>query len=346
MYGINILRRAIKDIADLPRDYAQLVSQHIDRLVENPRPPDAKKLKGEMGYSLQPAITIIIPAYNEAASIANVLDGLQDWRARAEIIVVDDASSDRTAEIAQACGARVIRHKHNKGYGAALKTGIRAASCDMIVMMDADSQHTAAQIQNLLGAFGDCDMVVGARGKDSPTPLLRRPGKWLLGKVANYLAQTEIPDLNSGFRAFKKEVAALFLHILPNGFSFTTTLTLALYKEGFNTVYVPIVAQPRGSGASVVNPIRDGLNTLMLIIRIVALFDPLKVFLPTSVVLFLIGAAYRTASIALRLQQTNPQTALLHIPTGAMMLMISSVIVFMFGILADQVSAIRREKYE
>ncbi len=292
---------------------------------------------------MQSPISIIIPAFNVEGSIGATLNGLRDWREHAEIIVVDDGSSDRTGEIAQRAGVRVIRHMHNKGYGAALKTGIRAAAGDIVVTMDADGEHNAEQIAALLAAFDDNDMVVGARGKGSHMPLIRRPGKWLLGKVANYLAQTRIPDLNSGFRAVRKDVAKLFLHILPNGFSFSTTLTLALFKEGYNTAYVPITTTPR-VGTSTVNPIRDGISTLMLIIRIVALFDPIKVFLPTSIALFLIGGLYWIGSGILRfVQHIEPA---FHIPSGAILVMVSSVIVFMFGILADQVSAIRREKYE
>lgn len=289
------------------------------------------------------AISIIIPAHNEEKSIRNVLKGLNDWRNRAEIIIVDDGSTDCTGDLAEQAGYRVIRHRINKGYGAALKTGIRACSGDIVVMMDADSEHNAAQIAKLIDNFGDNDMVVGARAKGSHFPLIRRPGKWLLSKVANYLAETEIPDLNSGFRAFRKDVAKLFLHILPNGFSFTTTLTLALFKEGYNIAYVPITTAPR-VGTSTVHPIRDGINTLMLIIRIIALFDPIKVFLPTSIALFLLGVLYWIGSGIFRyVQHIEPA---FHIPTGAMLVMLSSIIVFMFGILADQVSAIRREKYE
>jgi len=211
-------------------------------------------------------------------------------------------------------------------------------------MMDADGEHNAAQISSLLDNFGDNDMVVGARAKGSHFPLIRRPGKWILSKVANYLAQTDIPDLNSGFRAFRKDVAKLFLHILPNGFSFTTTLTLALFKEGYNIGYVPITTTPRFGSKSTVNPIRDGINTLMLIIRIIALFDPIKVFLPTSIALFLLGIAYWIGSGIFR-YASHVEPAF-HIPSGAILVMLASVIVFMFGILADQVSAIRREKYE
>lgn len=291
------------------------------------------------------SVTIVIPAYNEEASIRSVLDGLRDWRERAEIIVVDDGSADRTAEIAKSAGVRVIRHSINKGYGAALKSGIRAASGEIVVMMDADGQHCAEQIGALLDAMGDSDMVVGARGKGSHTPFVRKPLKWMLGQVANYLAQTKIPDLNSGLRAFRKDIAKSFLHLLPNRFSFSTILTLALLKEGYNIVYVPIVATPR-VGKSAVNPISDGFNAILLIIRVIALFDPLRVFLPASIALFMLGAAYWASSIAVRLQQENPQSALLHIPTGAMILIMSSVIVFMFGILADQVSSVRRSNQE
>lgn len=292
----------------------------------------------------QSPVSIIIPVYNEEAVIGSVLEGLREWRARAEIIVIDDASTDRSAEIAARAGVRVIRHRVNKGYGAALKTGIRAAVGDVIVMMDADGEHDTAQIQRLLDAMGDNDMVVGARGKGSHAPLMRRPGKWILSQVANYLAQTNIPDLNSGFRAFRKDIARLFLHILPNGFSFSTTLTLALFKEGFNIAYVPIITTPRVGSPSTVNPLRDGINTLMLIIRIIALFDPIKVFLPTSLALFLVGVSYWIGSGVFR-YASHIEPAF-HIPTGALLVMLSAVIVFMFGILADQVSAIRREKYE
>ena len=292
----------------------------------------------------QSPVSIIIPVYNEEEVIGSVLEGLREWRARAEIIVIDDASTDRSAEIAARAGVRVIRHRVNKGYGAALKTGIRAAVGDVIVMMDADGEHDTAQIQRLLDAMGDNDMVVGARGKGSHAPLMRRPGKWILSQVANYLAQTNIPDLNSGFRAFRKDIARLFLHILPNGFSFSTTLTLALFKEGFNIAYVPIITTPRVGSPSTVNPLRDGINTLMLIIRIIALFDPIKVFLPTSLALFLVGVSYWIGSGVFR-YASHIEPAF-HIPTGALLVMLSAVIVFMFGILADQVSAIRREKYE
>ncbi len=293
---------------------------------------------------MQPeTISIIIPAYNVEGSIGAVLEGLGAWREHAEIIVIDDGSTDRTAAIAERAGARVLRHRVNKGYGAALKNGIRAARGDVIVMMDADGEHNAAHIQALLDALPNHAMVVGARGKGSHAPWLRRPGKWILSQVANYLAETKIPDLNSGLRAFRKETVQAFLRLLPNGFSFTTTLTLALFKEGYDIAYVPITTTPR-VGTSTVDPLRDGVNTLMLIIRIIALFDPIKVFLPMSLALAGVGLAYWIASGLFRYAwHIEPA---FHIPTGAMLMLLSAVIVFMFGILADQVSALRREKYE
>jgi glycosyltransferase involved in cell wall biosynthesis len=284
-----------------------------------------------------PSISIIIPAYNEARGLPDVLARLQNWRARAEIVVVDDGSSDDTARVAENAGIRVIRHAQNKGYGASLKSGIRATTGEVIVTLDSDGQHNPDDIERLLAKIGEADMVVGARGKGSYAPTLRKPGKWLLAKVANYLAETEIPDLNSGFRAVRRETVKRFLHILPNGFSFSTTLTLALFKEGYNVVYVPITATPR-VGKSTVHPLRDGFGALLLIVRTLALFDPLKVFLPGSIGLFLIGILYWIAAIIYR---AHP-----HIPSGAVILLVSSVIVFFFGILSDQVSAIRREKNE
>ncbi|MGB8646562.1 MAG: glycosyltransferase family 2 protein [Anaerolineae bacterium] len=300
------------------------------------RAPEPQTLPAE---AIPPtAVSIVIPAFNEAQGLPRVINGLNAWRERgAEVIVIDDGSTDGTGEAARQTGVRVIRHHSNKGYGASLKSGVRAAHGEVVVTMDADGQHNPADVERLLGSLCDSDMAVGMRGQGSHTPSLRKPGKWVLAQVANYLAETKIPDLNSGFRAIRVETLKPFLHILPNGFSFSTTLTLALFKEGYNIAYVPITAAPR-AGTSTVNPLRDGLNTVLLIIRTIALFDPLKVFLPASVMLFLVGLGYWILdSVVLRR---------LNIPSGAVIVLVSAVIVFMFGILADQVSAIRREKRE
>lgn len=281
-------------------------------------------------------LSIIIPAFNEAAGIGSVLARLEEWKTRgAEIIVVDDGSTDQTGHIAAEAGARVIRHGTNRGYGAALKSGIRNAHGELVVTLDSDGQHDPRDIERLLAALGDNEMVVGARGGGSHSPPLRRPGKWILGKVANYLADTEIPDINSGFRVVRRRTAMQFLHILPNGFSFSTTITLAMFKEGYGVAYIPITASPR-VGTSTVKPMQDGFNTILLIIRTISLFDPLKVFLPASVLLFLFGLAYWILD-SIMLGRPN-------IPSGAVLVLVSSILVFLFGILADQVSALRREK--
>lgn len=285
-----------------------------------------------------PAVTIVIPAYNEAEGLPGVLAALRPWLERgAEIIVVDDGSTDNTAKVALEGGARVIRHHNNKGYGAALKAGIRAAEREIVVLFDADGQFDTADIPKIVDALNETDMVVGVRPQGAGSPTIRKPGKWLLSRTANYLAQTNIPDLNCGFRALRVETAKRFLNLLPNGFSFTTTITLAMFKDGYNVSYLPITVRPRTTGTSSVR-VADGFNTLLLIIRIIALFDPLKVFLPASALLFLVGIAYWIFD-SISHQRLN-------IPTGAMILLVSAVIVFMFGILADQVSAIRRGQHE
>jgi glycosyltransferase involved in cell wall biosynthesis len=283
-------------------------------------------------------LSIVIPAYNEAEALPAVLDSLEEYRARgAELVVIDDGSTDGTAQVAAERGARVIRHHNNKGYGAALKAGIRAAERPVVVLFDADGQFDAREIAKLTAILPESDMVVGTRPQGMGSPTLRRPGKWLLGKTADYLAQAHIPDLNCGFRALRVETARRFLHLLPNGFSFTTTLTLAMFKDGYNVAYVPITVRPRTAGTSRVRA-ADGLNTLLLIIRIIALFDPLKVFMPASALLLLIGLGYWIWD--------SFGHARLNIPDGAIVLLVSAVIVFLFGVLADQVSAIRRGQHE
>lgn len=284
------------------------------------------------------AVTIVIPAFNEEQSIPGVLHDLNAWAQRgAEIIVVDDGSTDNTARVASDAGARIIRHRHNKGYGASLKAGIRAAQREIVVTFDADGQFDPNDIAKLVDALEDTDMAVGVRPHGAGSPTIRKPGKWLLSQTANYLAQTKIPDLNCGFRALRVETAKRFLNLLPNGFSFTTTITLAMFKDGYNVSYLPITVRPRAAGKSSVR-VADGFNTLLLIIRIIALFDPLKVFLPASALLFFLGAFYWLIdSISLHR---------LNIPSGAVILLVSAVMVFMFGILADQVSAIRRGQHE
>jgi len=239
-------------------------------------------------------VSIVIPAYNEQEGIGDVLDGIVETMGKSgivhEVIVVDDGSTDGTAEIAQRKGAKVIRHALNKGYGAALKTGIRHAKYDVIVITDADGTYPSEEIPKLVNYIGEYDMVVGARtGEDVHIPTLRKPAKWIFAKLANYLVAMEIPDLNSGLRVMKKAVVMEFFRLLPSGFSFTSTITLAMLVNDYNVKYIPISYHPR-VGRSKIHPIRDTLNFLSLIVRTILYFNPLRVFLPLGVLLLLLAA--------------------------------------------------------
>ena len=279
----------------------------------------------------KPDVTIIIPAYNEEEGIADVITQLKEVSENYEILVVDDGSTDNTYKLATDTGVKVICHPYNKGYGAALKTGIRNAEADIVLFMDADGQHQPGDIKKLIQYIEEYDMVVGARTKKSKISLLRRPGKKILSITANYLASMKIPDLNSGFRALKKSVALEFMHILPNSFSFSTTITLALITSGYSVKYVPIET-PWRVGTSKIKPFRDGFRFIILIIRTITLFNPLKVFLPISAILFALGFFYSLYTVIFYL----------NIPDGAILLIVSSILLFIVSVLADQMSSLMR----
>lgn len=240
-------------------------------------------------------LSVVIPAYNEEKGILKVIEELKlvldNTKQPYEIIVVDDGSTDNTAEIVEKIeNTRLIQHVHNKGYGAALKTGIKGASGDFILITDADGSYPNKDVPRLLEHVEQYDMVVGARtGKDVNIQLYRKPAKWFLSRLANYLSGTKIPDLNSGMRIFRKEAAIRFFSILPSGFSFTTTLTLAYLSNDYNIRYVPIDYYER-TGKSKIRPLSDGFNFIILIVRTITYFNPLKVFLPASILLFIFGS--------------------------------------------------------
>ncbi|MFC1889458.1 glycosyltransferase family 2 protein [Thermodesulfobacteriota bacterium] len=241
-----------------------------------------------------PNTSIVIPAYNEAESIVPVLEGLREvmasYPAKTEIIVVDDGSKDHTAEAAAGAGVTVVEHPLNKGYGAAIKTGISRAAHEVIVITDADGTYSNENIPALLDLIEDYDMVVGARtGENVHIPLIRRPAKWVLNVLANIMTSVKIPDLNSGLRAFRKELADRFDHILPDRFSFTTTITLASLTNNCAVKFIPIDYFKR-VGRSKIRPIHDTLNFLNLIIKTTVYMAPLRIFLPLS--LFLIASGF------------------------------------------------------
>ncbi|UCE98990.1 MAG: glycosyltransferase family 2 protein [Planctomycetota bacterium] len=291
-----------------------------------------------MSVTEEEKICIILPAYNEASSIGEVLTKLMPMAAEQgwEVTVVDDGSSDDTGKITGEHGAKLITHSHNRGYGASLTTGARATDANIVVFIDSDGQQDQNDIPRLLEHIGQYDMVVGARTKDSYTDPYRRVGKKLLKWFANYLAKEKIPDINSGFRAFKREVLLRYLHLMPQGFSFSTTSTLAMLKGGHQIKWIPIKTTKR-IGTSTVKQLKHGPETMMLMLRLTVLFDPLRVFLPVSGILIFLAVLMTTLNFILYRRA---------VPASAIFLGISAVIIFMLGLLTDQVSAIRREQHK
>ncbi|MCB8962608.1 MAG: glycosyltransferase family 2 protein [Ardenticatenales bacterium] len=281
-------------------------------------------------------VTVIIPAFNEAASISTVVSDLVGAALPfiAEIIVIDDGSSDETGRLAEIAGARLVRHRQNRGYGAALKSGIRAAQTEFVLTYDADGQHRPDQLAALWTAHEAADMVVGARQALLHSPLWRMPGKWLLNLMANYLMRRRIPDLNSGLRLMRREVISRYLHLCPNGFSFSTTSTLALLSRGYDVAFTPITVAPR-AGRSTVS-LRAGLDTIVLILRIAALFEPLRIFVPASLLSGLAGVLW---GIPYALAGRG-------VSVGALLAIVTGILLFGLGILSDQISQLRLERYE
>ncbi len=282
-------------------------------------------------------VTIVMPAFNESQAIGICLDGLMPLAEQNgwQVLVINDGSTDDTGKIATEKGAVVINHWVNSGYGASLKTGIKAADGDIVVIMDADGQHNKDDIARLLEHIDDYDMVVGKRTKASHKSWLRKPGKWILMKVANLLCRTKIPDLNSGLRAYRKDLLLKLIHLMPDGFSFSTTSTVAYNSMKFRVKYIPITVAKR-IGTSSVRQFKHGFETLLLMLRLIVLFNPLKIFLPVSLAFIATSIAYQFFIIF---------REGLHVHGGAVVSFVAGMQMFLFGLMIDQISAIRREKY-
>src|SRR3989338_9226028 len=282
----------------------------------------------------KPDISIVIPACNEEGAIKSVIEDVQreikKIKHSFEIIVVDDGSTDKTASIASKTGAKVVSHPYNKGYGASLKTGAMNSRGNYVLYLDGDGQHYAEDIEKIVSGIEKYDMIVGARSRQAS--LLRGFGKVMLHALANYLVERKIPDLNSGFRLIKRNLILERMHMLPNSFSFTTTITLALIKDGYNVGYVPIRIRNRETGKSAIHPFRNGFRFTIQILRMTMLFDPLRVLLPVSILLFIAGLPLLISRLIL--YQRTSETAMLFI--------LSSSIVFFFGLIADQISILVR----
>jgi glycosyltransferase involved in cell wall biosynthesis len=276
------------------------------------------------------SFSIVIPAFNEARGIADTLEDLaaSGLMKRGEIIVVDDGSVDETAAVVATYPVTLLRHNVNKGYGASLKTGIRHSRADWIITMDSDGQHTAEAVEAVIRQMTAYPLVIGERTVDSHQVSKRKFGKWIIRVVGEMLVEQKLPDYNSGLRGFDRKTIRAMLHLMPNGFSFSTTSTLAFIKEGFAIGTVPIKAKPRVGRASSVRPVKDGIKTLMLLARIIMLFNPLKIFLPASVGF----GAWGISLSLLDIFHTH------RISNGAVTVMVMSMFLFFFGLLADQIS--------
>jgi glycosyltransferase involved in cell wall biosynthesis len=282
-------------------------------------------------------ISVIIPAYNEETGLQTTLEkiarlGLFE---KYEFIVVDDGSTDNTAQVAASFPLRLFRHETNKGYGAALKTGIRKAQGSKVIFMDSDGQHDPAFLPEMVKMLDHYDMVIGERTADSFQVKSRSGGKKLIRWVGEYLVEQKLPDFNSGFRGFQRDLILSLLHIMPNGFSFSTTSTLAFLKEGYTIGRFPIKVTERMGRASTVRFLKDGPKTFLLLFRLTMLFNPLKVFFPGSVLLFITGMIWGI----------HGYTVFSRFPNTATILIISGIFLFFIGLLADQISVMNRRKF-
>ena len=251
-----------------------------------------------------------------------------------EVIYIDDGSTDKTAEIIKEFPVKLYQHNVNKGYGAALKTGIRKASGDMVIMMDSDGQHDPKYIAEVEMMLQEFDMVIGERSQTSFQVKRRKAGKRLIRRLGEYLVEQKLPDYNSGFRGFHRETIAGLLHLMPNGFSFSTTSTLAFLKEAYNIGTFPIEVSERIGRKSNVKMVKDGSKTILLLFRIIMLFNPLKVFFPASILTFLVGVAFGTIGYFLYDRFSN----------GAVVLTMLGMFLFFIGLIADQISILNRRK--
>lgn len=275
-------------------------------------------------------ISIVLPAKNEALAIGTTVAGIRQLYPDAEVIVVNDGSTDSTAEVAEAAGARVVHHPYSKGNGAAIKSGARAATGEVIVFMDADGQHDPADIPRLLALVEQGhDMVVGARQKGSQASIGRGFANGLYNRLASWMAGHRVEDLTSGFRAVRADKFREFLYLLPNGFSYPTTSTMAFFRAGYSVAYVPIHAAKR-IGKSHIRLLHDGSRFLLIIFKIGTLFSPLKIFAPVAFIMFMLASGWYGYTLSTEGRFTN-MSALLY--SGAVM-------VFLMGLISEQITAL------
>lgn len=281
----------------------------------------------------QPLVTILLPAYNEEQSIGQTIAAIKALYPDFEILVVDDGSTDNTLKIAMDAGANVWPHPYNLGNGAAIKTGLRCAAGKWVVMMDADGQHDPADIARLLEFKNQFDMVVGARNSKGQAGIHRLIANLVYNRLASYVSKFAIADLTSGFRMVKKETAAQYIYLLPNTFSYPTTLTMSYLRSGRTIKYVPINTQQR-SGKSKIKLIQDGSRFFLIITKVATLFSPLRVFLPVSALFFAVGLGYYLYTFITAHRFSNMSA----------LLFTTSVIIFMMGLVSEQITQMRYDR--
>lgn len=279
-------------------------------------------------------ISVIIPARNEEETIGGIVGRIRSLHPEFEIIVIDDGSTDDTAQKAHEAGAQVYRHPYNIGNGAAIKSGIRMGAGDVFVFMDGDGQHNPEDIARLLEYFPDYDMVVGARGSGGQASFERAVGNKAYNWLASYVTKFRVKDLTSGFRAVKAEIARSYLYLLPNTYSYPTTMTLGVLRDGNSVRYVPIDIGKRTAGKSRISVVKDGVRFFMIITKICTLYSPMRVFLPVSFAMFMAGLAHYAYAFVASGRFTN-MTALLFM---------NALVIFMMGLVSEQICQMRFER--
>ena len=275
-------------------------------------------------------ISVVLPAKNEAGAIGQTIEKILALQLVDEVIVVNDGSSDQTLQVAERAGAKVISHPYSKGNGAAIKTGARHAQGEIIIFMDADGQHDPADIPRFIEKLEQgYDLVVGARQKGSQASLGRGFANAFYNKLATYMTEHQVEDLTSGFRAVRAEKFREFLYLLPNGFSYPTTSTMAFFRAGYSVTYIPIHAAKR-IGQSHIRLLRDGTRFVLIIFKIATLYSPLKMFLPIAIVLFLMATSWYGYTLYEYSRFTN-MSALLY--TG-------SIMIFLMGLISEQITSL------